>query len=127
MRIKIKVRPIVAWDTEMKDLLFGLDDTLSERIIDTYNMASGGTLKIPGGTNENLPFGNVDVGKGFFIEVDGACDLAINGGAAISLVPAGATPQKSQNVMEATVTQLNIAAQTGTDITGRFVIWGNAS
>jgi hypothetical protein len=129
MRIKHKVRPRIAADTAMKNLLFGPDDDLSEVVIDQYDQQTSGTIKVLQSANEDVPLGDIDTVKGFYIQVDGDCTLKINGSSdGIDLVKSTtANVLYAKFFIEADITQINITAPSDADVIATYCAWGIAT
>jgi len=129
IRIKHKVRPQIAEDTAMKNLLYGPDDTLSEVTIDSYVRQTSGKISIAQNTNEDVPLGDITAVKGFFLQVNGDCQIKINGSAdAIQVRKAtDANVDWAKFFIEADISQVNITAPADSAISGTFCAWGDTS
>ena len=128
IRIKHKVRVQIAEDTDMKNLLFSRDDTLSEKIIDAYVRQTSGKFNIAASANEDLPFGDITTVKGMYIEVDQDVQVKLNGSNdAIQLRKSSSTEGvTAQMFLEADISQVNVTA--GSDaVNGTFCFWGDTS
>lgn len=129
MRIKHKVNVRVALDTDMKNMLFGFDDTLAEVQIDTYEKQASGVLKILANTSEDVPLGDIDAVKGAYLRLDKEATIKINGSTdAIQLRKYSTSSSAyAKFFIEADITQLNITAPTTEDVNGIFCAWGDAT
>lgn len=126
MRIKHSILLDIGDDADMKDVLFGTDETLAQVIIDNYMRMTSGKLTVGVGLTESIPWGDVEAAKGIFIKVDQDCTLKLNGGAeAISLKRAGSsTTDRAKFFTEATLTGATITAG-AVAVNAVYVVWGD--
>lgn len=129
MRIKHKANVRISDDADMKDMLFGLDDTLAEVVIDAFTKQSSGKISVLAGETESVALGDITAVRGAFLKLSGDCQLKINGAAtAIQLrKPTTATGTYCKFFIEAEITSLQIIAPVGADVSGIFCVWGDLS
>lgn len=131
MRIKHKVNLKVAEDTDMKDLLFGFDDTLAEVVIDTYDRVVSGKLVVEPSDDdppaaEEIPLGDIGAVKGIFLKVDQACSITINeGDTPIVMARAGTgSTDYAKLFLEADIEKVEILSPAEETTTVFYCIWG---
>lgn len=127
MRIKHTVNVNIALDTDMNNILFGINKTLAEAIYDEYDKQASGTINIAQSLSEDLDFGDVDNVKGVYIKVDQDCIIKLNNGnEEINIVKGVSTTYDfAQFFMEAALTNVNITAPADEDLTGIYCVWGD--
>lgn len=133
IRIKHKVNPRIFDDVEQKDCLFAPDDDLSEVTLDGFTRMNGGKFAIGPSSSETLPFGDVTVVKGYYVELQPAdastsipvATINVNALGARPFVPGG-TGKPAKSFHEGTVTSIEIAnADLSAVLEGRFAVWGD--
>lgn len=126
MRIKHKVIVKIADDADMKDLLFSLDEQLSEVVIDAYTKVFSGKVTVALNTNENLSLGDIGAVKGIYLKVNKDCVVKLN------TVTPGITLKRSGTLtscfaklfLEADITAINVAAPATEDTEVLYCVWG---
>jgi len=126
MRIKHKIIVKVADDADMKDLLFSLDEQLSEVVIDSWTKAFSGKVTVALNTNENLSLGDIGVVKGLYLKANKDCVVKLNGAAeGLTLKRAGATTAHFAKLfLEVGITSINVAAPATEDTEVLYCVWG---
>lgn len=81
MRVKHKVVLNIGDDTEFKDKLFSLDDTLAEVTSDAFQKCVSGRAAIQASATEALSLGDLAVVRGLYIKADVELQVAMNGSA----------------------------------------------
>jgi hypothetical protein len=102
------------------------DVPLSEVVIDGYEKQTNGNFSIPVTSTESLPFGDIELVRGMYLETDIACKIRLNGSLdAISMSPAEAgTPAKL--FLEGEINQVDVENEdASTILTGVYVFWGD--
>lgn len=129
MRIKHKVNVNIASDTDMKNLLFGPDDALSEVTIDAYARMASGLVHIAATENEDLPTGDVTAVKGIFLKVNQEVTVKINGGSEVFQMrkPTTSSSVYARLFFEGDITQVNITAPADADVEGVYCVWGDTA
>ena len=128
VRIKHKCNVRIASDTDMKNILFGPDDTLSEVIIDTFTKHTSGNFTLLDSEDENLSLGDIDAVKGFYLYADNDVKLTINGGTAIQMRQNTGTGTRAKFFIEADITSINVENDTaGETVTGVWCAWGDTT
>lgn len=129
MRLKHKIIVKVADDTDMKDLLFSLDDQLSEVIIDAWTKCFSGKVTVSLNTNEDLSLGDIGVVKGIYLKANKDVTIKLNGSAdGLVLKRAGTLSTNSAKLfLEAGITQVNVTAPVTEDAEVLYCIWGTDS
>ena len=128
MRIKHKIRVHIADDTDMKNLRFAPDDSLSEVQIDTYTKQTNGDFTVSAATKEELALGDITAAKGLYLEVNKDAKVYLNGDATPIQLRRGnsTTTSKAKLFVEADISKVEVEA--GTDeVTGLYAVWGDAS
>lgn len=127
MRIRHKVNVRIADDVDMKNLLFGFDDTLAEVVIDTYEKQAGGKFKVEAGETETLSKGDVDAPKGVFIKCNADAQVSINGSTdLIQLRKAGTTSTDYARLfIEGEISSVAITAPLDIEAIGVYCFWGD--
>jgi len=124
MRVKQTINVRVAEDADMEDILFGKVDNLAVITHDEYTQVASGTINITQNTNEDLPLGDIDNIRAYWISVDQACELKFNGGTEIRYL-VKSTAGNAIAFANETVTAINIAAPVDEDVTGTYCLWGD--
>lgn len=129
MTIRVKHKVVVqnSLDTSAKRKLFYQeDDNTAEVVSDAFERQTGGVLDIDVSSTEALPFGDVTDVRGVYIEVDGACDVRVNGSPdPIPIQPAPAATQ-AKLLLEAGITGITIENSSATNrLTGHYCLWGD--
>jgi len=126
MRIKHKIIVKVADDADMKDLLFSLDEQLSEVVIDSWTKAFSGKVTVALNTNENLSLGDIGVVKGLYLKANKDCVVKLNGAAeGLTLKRAGTTTAHFAKLfLEVGITSINVAAPATEDTEVLYCVWG---
>ena len=75
MRIRHKMNPVVTEDAEGRSVLFGLDDTTAEAVLDGFTRVSSGVTDVQDGVPFDVPLGDVSDARGFFLRMDGGADF----------------------------------------------------
>lgn len=129
MRLKHKVIVKVADDADMKDLLFSIDEQLSEVIIDAWTRCCSGKVKVDLNTDEDLCLGDVAVVKGLYLKANKDVVVKLNGSSeGISLKRAGTTTScYAKLFLEASITSINVAAPATEDAEIVYCVWGTDS
>jgi hypothetical protein len=128
MRIKHTVLVKIGDDPEMKDLLFGPDETLAQVVTDKYTKETSGKVSVVGGETETIDFGDITAVKGVYLKVNAECGIKINGGSAIQLRKSlDTTAGLAKFFIEADISSLQIVAAADTPVSGIFCAWGDAS
>jgi hypothetical protein len=127
IRIKHKVNVRIAEDPGMEDLLFSPDDTRAEVIIDSFDRQASGNLNITASTNEDVPLGDVDAVKGFYLKLSTDCTIVLNGGTDQLSISKPASSSYAKVFIEMACTQINISVPAGDDLTGVYCVWGDPS
>lgn len=126
IRVSHTVSVRTSRDTDYKKAMWYPDVTLAEVVIDGYEKQANGNFSIPVSDTEVLPFGDIDLVRGMYLEADAACKVRLNGSLdAITLAPAEAgTPAKL--FLEAEINQVEVENESASTIlTGVFVFWGD--
>jgi hypothetical protein len=127
MRIKDKVNIRIAKEAEFKNILFGPDDALAERVVDSWARYASGNLSIDAGETESLSFGDVTTVKGMYLEVTGECQLVINGADPIQLRKSGTDAALIAKVfIEADISSVTLTAPLTVAVTGIYCFWGDS-
>ena len=127
MRIKHKVNARLAADPEMKNILFGFDDTLAEVMIDNYTTVVSGYFSVAMGESEDLSLGDVQDARGLYLHVFGDAIVTLNDATdSLQLRRAGvATTDKAKLFVEAEITKVTVEAPADATITGVYCVWGD--
>lgn len=126
MRVKHQLVLTIANDTELKDKFFDTDPTLAQVIVDNYQRSHSGIMKVDAAAAENLPLGDVDAVKGFYIKADQDGTFKLNGGTEVfQLRRADATSGSAKVFMECDITQVELTAPAGADMNVIFACWGD--
>lgn len=126
IRVSHTVAVRTSRDTEYKQAMWNPDVTLAEEVLDGFEKQANGNFSIPASSTEAIPFGDVDLVRGMYLETDLECSVRLNGSLdAIELKPAEAgVPAKL--FLEAVINQVTIEnPSTTTALTGVFVFWGD--
>lgn len=130
MRIKHKVNVRIAEDTDMKDLLFGFDDTLAETVIDDYDRVVSGKLVVGPPADpvvkEEISLGDIGAVKGLYLKADQDCLVYLNSIATpLTLARSGtAATDYAKLLIEATITKVEIVSPATETTTVFYCLWG---
>ena len=125
MRVKHTVIVQIGDDADMKDKLFYTDETLAQTQSDGFQRAASSKVHVVQAGTEQLPFGDVDAVKGFYLKVDTECIVRLNGNAEdIQLRKAGGASY-AKLLMECDLSQLDLIAPADSAVNGVFVVWGD--
>lgn len=128
VRIKHKCNVRIATDTDMKNILFGPDDTLAEVVIDTFTKHTSGNITMLTTDTETLSFGDIDAVKGIYLYVDNDVKLTINGGTPIQMRQNTGTGTRAKFFLEADITSILVDNDTsGETVTGVYCVWGDTT
>jgi len=125
MRIRHTVNPKITEDADGKNVLLGLDDALSEAILDGFTSQTSDAKNLLSSDGAfTVPFGAVvTVGKGFFLRATGDFDLLINGAGPFQ-VRRGATGASAAVFAESKVfMECDVSALIVTPIADLRLIW----
>lgn len=129
MRVKTKANVKVSADTDGKDVLFALDDTGAETILDGYQEVSSGTVQVAPSSTFDIPFGGVTDARGIFVKVTGSADLVLNGSPALSLTPGQVSPlvvaDSAKASIEALISSASVTNNGTAAITLTWALWGD--
>ena len=127
MRIKHNVNVFITDDTAGECVLFGQSDTSKVlQTIDIMQRTCSGKFSIAASGTENLPLGDVDTVRGFYIRADAGFSLVLNGGAEVITFEATTSSNKVTCFLEATVTQVAVTNTSASEaLTGIFAVWGD--
>ncbi len=118
----------ISEDVEGKQIIYKRDESLAKQTFDGFLRASSSIFNIALSSNEDMPLGDVDDVRGFYIEADGDFNMILNGGAEIIAFKLAdtVTGRKAKCRMDAQVTQINIAnPDTANALNGSFGVWGD--
>ena len=125
MRVRHTLNPVVSEDADGKSVLFGLDETTAEAVLDTLTRVASGVTNLDDAEVFVLPYADVTDARGFFVRMDGAdFDLEIEGAAALQIRRVGAFAN-CKVLMEAQTTSLRVTAVGAGRLT--WCIWGDPS
>lgn len=129
LRIDHKLLLQVSADTTQKLKRYFHEDS-SARVVSTvdFQHQQNGELNVADGTTESLAFGDVQVGRGFYLEVDGQVNLRLNGAVTplVLRLAAGATVAKFFFEGEVTsVTVENPTSAGALPVKGSYCVWGD--
>jgi hypothetical protein len=129
MRIKHKVNVRIGEDTDMKNLLFGPDDTLAEQVIDRYERQTSGKFKIAANETESLPLGDITAVKGMFLKINGDALITLNGADTPIQVrkPGTTSTDYGRLFLEADIASVSIEAPELSAVEGVYCFWGDVS
>ena len=129
IRIKHKVWINTARDTDMKDLVYGPNETERLTQTDTFDQWDGASFNVAAAANQDLDLSGITKCKGFFLQASGDVKLTINGAVVpIQLRRANATGAAVARILiEADITAINVANDTAASITGHFHAWGSST
>jgi hypothetical protein len=123
MRLRHKVIVKTSRDAAQKNKQFWPDEDLAEIVTDNYARQVNGDLNIAASATENLPFGDVTLPKGLYLEVDQDVTVNLNGSADGIQLRRG-DGKTAKLFIEADLSQVTITAPTAT-VSGVFCIWGD--
>ena len=125
MRLIHTVQVQTARDTNMKRALFKDDQTLATVQSDSFIGEANSLLAIAASGTYSLPFGNVTVVRGLYLELDQDALVSINGAAPIQMrKPADGTVAKL--FIEAEISTVTITnPSTDTVMNGVYACWGD--
>lgn len=128
IRVKTKANLIASADKDGKDRLFGLDDGLSETVLDGFTEVVSGTAALALNGVHTVPLGSIADVRGVFLKVSGACAVSINGGLAIQLRPGIVGPStvkagSAKLLLEGLVSSVVLTA--GEALTASWCCWGD--
>lgn len=127
IRVKHKVR-VHAFRTTSEDNAYYMpDDASSEVTLDTFDKQCNANLKVAAGVTEELSFGDVDVVRGIYLEVDGEPTIKLNSSADALQLRKGNTlaGTKAKFFFEGEITKVEVIAPVGSDILGEYIVWGD--
>lgn len=125
MRIKHTVLLRLARDNDMRRLLFSDDSQLAEVVIDAYQRHAQGHIAIAAAATESLSFGDVDEIKGLYLELNQDAKVRLNGSLDSIVVAKPPGGSVAKLFVEATITAVEIENDTGSALTGLYVVWGD--
>lgn len=128
IRVTHKVRPQLFADSDEKNALFSLDDTLSERVIATFTKHASGDFSIAADATESLSMGDIEAVKGLYIDVDADCVVKLNGGSEEIQMRAQTSATAvvgAKMFIECDITDVNITAGADATLSGSYCIWGD--
>ncbi len=126
MRLKHKIVVVAADDTDMKDVLFGIDETLAQVTIDAFDHVTSGNFTVAAEATDAMPKGDVVAIKGIYLKVSGDCVVALSDDIEI---PVELAPDQkfARMFLEGTFTKLEITAplEVTTPLKGTYCMWGD--
>lgn len=129
MRVKHKANVVISNDKDGKDRLFGLDDTMSEAILDGFTEANTGTVALLNAGTFTIPFGGVGVVRGLFLKVTGGdLKVSLNGLDQITVMRGvtGANGGRAVNaklLLEAALSSVEVEAVGAVSVI--YAVWGD--
>lgn len=129
MRVELVGYPLIYNDDDGDDLIFTRDPALEKVVLSgVFENWHGGRIKLVTGETLALDFGDVEDVRGFWIQVDGDCTLAINGAAPLDFHRGqDAATATARALLEVVTTALSLAHDMGAAdvIRGHYVVWGD--
>lgn len=127
IRVKHKVRVHTFRDTDEANAYYKPDDTAAEEVLDAFDKQCASNLKVLQNTSELLNFGDVDVVKGIYLEVNVEAKLKLNGSTDEIQLRKGSTlsTAKAKFFLEGDISSVEVVAPTTEDVVGEFVVWGD--
>ena len=129
IRVKHKILVQIGLDTDFNRKLFFIEDNTSAEVVsDGYDQQTSGNVSVAATSIETLSFGDLTDVKGFYLEMDAACKVRLNGSddAIDMILPDGVTEDpKAKLFIESTLTGVTIENESGAAITGFYALWGN--
>ncbi len=123
MRIRHKIILNIADDTDMKNILFKTDETLSEVIVDSLEQVTSGIVKTLATETDTLTLGDLTPALGLYLRVDKACTLLINGDITLPLVKTDEAAEFIKLYLPISITSIALTA--GEDnVKGVWCVWG---
>ena len=127
IRVKHKVRVQTFKETDETNGYYLPDDAGSEVTHDTFDKQANSILAVTKNTNELLTFGDVDVVKGIYLEVDVEATIKLNGSSDALQLRKGSTLTgvKAKFFFEGDITSVDVIAPVTEDLTGEYCVWGD--
>jgi hypothetical protein len=125
VRIRHKVYPKISDDSAGKNLQFAPDDALAEVIIDVYTKQANSYFSVVAGATETMSLGDVAAVKGVYLEVNGDCDVYVNGGVVSIPMKLATGGTVAKLFLEATITSISVKAPALVAVTGKICVWGD--
>ena len=82
MRIKLTPALRISRDADQKYLQFAPDETMIQRVIDTYLRQFNGVASVAISGTESLPLGDISAVRGLWLEASEDCVVKLNGAGA---------------------------------------------
>ena len=132
LRLKHKVVVQISRDTDQKQkgVVFLDDDSVQEVDTSGYLRSAGGDISIAVSSTEALNLGDVQAVRGLYLEVDGQCNVTLNGAnVALDVQPdAGTTGKRGKLLLNAGITSVSVENVSATTVlTGFYAVWGDVA
>lgn len=134
IRVQHTVNVFISDDTAGLCPLFGTQDTSKElKTLDAFDRCTTGKLNIAASGTEDLPFGDVDVPRGIYIDADRPFDVVFNGGVEVVEIRPAVAPSgtelggRAKLFMEVdSLTQVEITNPDATyALNAKYAVWGD--
>ena len=134
IRILHTVNPRIFDDTDQKDCLFAPNEDLAEVLLDNFTLMTSGKFSIPASSAESIPFGDVTVVKGYYIQLQPSSTSTLLALATIDVNALGPLPfepgaagKPAKTFHEGgPITSISIAnLDVALVLEGRFAVWGD--
>jgi hypothetical protein len=125
----MRLKPVlsISNDVNEKYKLFAPDETVIERLTDSYSKHCSGIVQVEVGHTEVVSLGDVTAVKGIWLSASKDCQIKLNGGSNIQLrkAPVSTGDDKAGLFLEADITSIEVTGGTEA-VTIIYAVWGDA-
>lgn len=125
MRVKHIIQLWLADDAELKQKFFERDAALATVVLDGFERPTTGKMAVADAATESIPFGDVAVVRGLYLEADQPCTLRINSGTEAIPVEPGLAGELAKVFLETSLSAAEIEATGGAAVNLTYAVWGD--
>ena len=128
IRVRHTVAARTSRDTDFKKAMWDHDVSTAEVVTDAFDQGAGGTFSVAAGvgTTKSLSFGDVQVVRGMYLEVNTNCKVRLNGSLDDIEMKISESGKPAKLFLEGLISAVVVENESATDtIEGAACFWGD--